>query len=105
MNCDWVKSNITLYAFEELGDADRAEVEQHLTRCHDCSREAEAEKQLRQIMDLRPKMEPSATLLAQCRVDLSSALEELPAPRVAASPISRWKEWLSAPFAGLNIQW
>jgi anti-sigma factor RsiW len=58
MNCDWVRSNITLYAFDELGDADRVELEQHITRCGDCAREAEAEKQLRRIMDLRPKLEP-----------------------------------------------
>ena len=106
MNCDWVRSNITLYAFDELGDADRAELEQHVTRCRDCAREAEAEKQLRRIMDLRPKLEPSASLLAECRLSLAEVLEEMPAPRAAApSGISRWTQWLSTPFAGLNLQW
>jgi hypothetical protein len=105
MNCDWVRSNITLYAFDELGDADRAELEQHVTRCRDCAREAEAEKQLRRIMDLRPKLEPSATLLAECRLRLAEALEEMPAPQAATPGISRWTQWLSTPFAGLNLQW
>jgi hypothetical protein len=105
MNCDWVRSNITLYAFDELGDADRAELEQHVTRCRDCARETEAEKQLRRIMDLRPKLDPSASLLAECRLNLAEALEEMPVPQAAPPVTSRWMQWLSAPFAGLNLQW
>ncbi|SRR5579871_289514 len=109
MNCEWVRSNITLYVFEELGDADRAELEQHVERCHDCARDAEAEKQLRRIMDLRTKLEPSASLMAECRLQLSEALEEerpIAVPTRAVSPgNSRWLEWLRAPFAGLNLQW
>jgi hypothetical protein len=106
MNCDWVKSNITLYVFEEVGDSDRAEMDQHLVRCTSCSREADAEKELRRLMDLRPKLEVSATLLESCRADLSEALEEMPALKPAAvNPVSRWQEWLAAPFAGLRLQW
>lgn len=108
MNCDWVKSNITLYVFEELGDSDRAEMDQHLVRCTGCSREADAEKELRRLMDLRPKLDVSAALLNSCRMDLSEALEEMPAPRVERkivdSGMSRWQEWLAAPFAGLRVQ-
>ena len=52
MNCEWVKSQITLYVFDELGDPDRVEVEQHLARCRECAREAEAEKQLRRLMEI-----------------------------------------------------
>src|SRR3989442_232216 len=104
MNCDWVKSNITLYAFDELGDADRAELEQHLGRCRGCSREAEAEKELRRLMDLRPKLDPSAAMLAQCRMDLAAAIEDLPAPAASVSA-HRWREWLAVPFAGLRLQW
>ena len=32
MNCEWVRKNITLYAFDELGDADRTEVTQEQYR-------------------------------------------------------------------------
>src|SRR6267154_2376642 len=111
MNCDWVKSNITLYAFDELEDADRIEMDQHLIRCATCAREWDAEKELRRLMDLRPKFEPSQALLESCRRDLSELLEEEPAPKLARaaasteSGMSRWQEWLSAPFAGLRLQW
>ena len=110
MNCDWVKPNITLYAFDELEDADRAEVVQHINRCQDCARLAEAEAELRHLMDLREKLEPSASLLAECRMSLAEAIEEEPAPRRvvvndADASMSRWRDWLSAPFRGLNLQW
>lgn len=99
MNCPWVKSQITLYVFEELGDADRVEVQQHLARCQDCARAAEAEKQLRRWMDLRPRGEPSAALLAQCRAEFSEAL--------AAEPARPSRVWglLAASFSGLRLQW
>lgn len=107
MNCEWVKSQITLYAFEELGDADRAEVEKHLERCRECAREADAEKQLRQVMDLRPRLEVSSALLAECRSELAEALEDLPVP-AAIETESSWRRltgFLSAPFLGLRLQW
>ena len=101
MNCEWVKSHITLYVFDELGDADRAEVEHHLARCGGCAREAEAEKHLRRVMDLRPRLEPSSALLADCRASLSEALEALP-------PRPSWAGWtrlLMDPFSGLRLEW
>ena len=103
MDCEWVKSQITLYAFDELGDADRAEVEQHLARCGDCARQAEAEKQLRRVMDLRPRLEPSPALLARCRAELSEALEDL--PPCTGEPWYR-RLWPQLPsFSGLRPQW
>jgi hypothetical protein len=36
---------------------------------------------------------------------LAEALEEMPTPQTAAPGISRWTQWLSTPFAGLNLQW
>ncbi len=107
MNCDWVKSKITLYAFEELEDADRAEVTQHLERCRECAREADAEKQLRQVMDLRPRLDASPALLAECRSALAEALEDLPAPAAVdtESPWRRFTSFIAAPFLGMRLQW
>lgn len=102
MNCEWVRKNITLYAFDELGDADRTEVTQHLDRCAECAREAEAEKQLRRVLDLRPKLEPSAALLAECRSELSEALESQP-----PLGVSRWA-WLKrlvTPGSMPRLEW
>jgi hypothetical protein len=107
MNCEWVNQQATLFVFEELGDADRIEVEQHLHRCAECSRVVEAERQLRRLMDLRPKLEAGPALLAECRVALSEALEDEPAPAQAAPGHSGWPwlEWLRAPFSGMRLQW
>lgn len=104
MNCEWVKSQIVLYAFDELGDSERAEVEHHLERCEACARAAEAERQLRRVMDLRPGLEPSPALLAQCRAGLSEALEALP----AGSSRPAWRRFLevpAAPFTAPRFQW
>jgi hypothetical protein len=102
MNCEWVKKNITLYVFEELGDSDRTEVSQHLERCAECAREAEAEQQLRRVLDLRPKIEPSAALLAQCRSELAEVLESQPAP--GAGPWA-WLQRVTAPWHALRLEW
>ena len=103
MNCEWVKQNITLYAFDELSDADRAEVDHHLERCPVCAREAGAEKQLRRLLDLRPALEAPAALLEQCRSELSENLEIQPARRGAARGV--WLERLLAPFQGFHLEW
>ncbi len=101
MNCEWVKSQVTLYAFDELSDPDRVEVEHHLARCEECARAAEAEKELRRLMNLRPRLEPSPALLAECRMALSEGLEALP-PR---APWAAWLRLLTDPFSGIQVQW
>lgn len=101
MNCEWVRQNITLYAFEELSDADRTEVDHHLERCAVCAREAEAEKQLRRLMDLRPRLEVPVALLDQCRSELSENLEIRP----VRAPASSWMERILAPFQVFRIEW
>ncbi len=75
MNCDWVKSNITLYVYDELADDRRIELEQHVTRCGDCAQELEAMRSFRGAMSAAPVLEPSPNLLAASRMKLQEALE------------------------------
>jgi hypothetical protein len=75
MNCDWVKSNIALYVYDELADDGRFELEQHVTRCGDCARELEAMRGFRGAMAAAPVLEPSPNLLAASRMKLQEALE------------------------------
>jgi len=42
MKCEWVKQNVLLYVYGELPDDARYELEQHLTRCTDCTADLEA---------------------------------------------------------------
>ena len=75
MNCDWVRENAALYVYEELGDDQRHELEQHLERCAACKAEIAATRDLKLTMSAAPLEEPSANLLAASRMRLQEALE------------------------------
>jgi HEAT repeats/Putative zinc-finger len=75
MNCEWVRQNIVFYVYDELPDDARHELEQHLTRCQDCTAEFDVVKQLRADCAQFPVAEPSPSLLAASRMRLQEALE------------------------------
>lgn len=87
MNCPWVKSQITLYLYNELDDPERIEIEQHAENCPECASLINAERRLLRAMDARPRPPLDANLLASCRIQLSEALEEQPRGRFA------WSGW------------
>ena len=75
MNCDWVKANITLYVYDELGDDARFELDQHVSRCADCAAELKTMREFREQLAGFPLLEPSPNLLAASRMRLQEALE------------------------------
>ncbi len=75
MNCEWAKSNVTLYIYDELPDDARYELEQHLGRCPACAAEAKSAQEFRATMSAVPVEEPSPNLLAFSRMRLQEALE------------------------------
>ena len=77
MNCDWVKSNITLYIYDELGDDARYELDQHVGRCADCAAELKNLQEFRAQMSTFPVAEPSPNLLTASRMRLQEALESV----------------------------
>lgn len=95
MNCEWVKNNAFLYAYDELPDDQRIEFEQHVNRCANCTEEVKALKGLREVMSAAPLLEPSASLLADSRMKLQEALE-------IAEQERGWKRWFFDPFAMLH---
>jgi hypothetical protein len=95
MNCEWVKSNAFLYAYDELPDDARFEFEQHVNRCAGCAEEVKAMKGLRLAMSTVPVLEPSASLLAASRMQLQEALE-------IAEQDRSWKRWFFDPLAMLH---
>jgi hypothetical protein len=95
MNCDWVKENAFLYAYDELPDDQRIELEQHLNRCAGCAEEVKALRGLRDVMSAVPRLEPSPSLLADSRMKLQEALE-------IAQQERGWKRWFFDPFAMLS---
>src|SRR5690242_3468716 len=57
MNCEWVRENVALYLYNELGDDGRHEVEQHVNRCEACAEELETMKAFHVTMTALPKLE------------------------------------------------
>src|SRR5438046_2211761 len=75
MNCEWVKQNTVLYAYDELPDDARHELEQHVARCASCAAEVASLKKFRAELSQSPLPEPSARLLSASRMRLQEALE------------------------------
>ncbi|HEY1463601.1 MAG TPA: HEAT repeat domain-containing protein [Terriglobales bacterium] len=78
MNCEWVKQNLLLYAYDELPDDARYELEQHLSRCADCTAELKLTRELHANLSTYKMQEPSPNLLASSRMRLQEALETAP---------------------------
>ncbi len=76
MNCDWVKSSVTLYIYDELADDARYELEQHVERCSACAGEVKSAQAFKAAMAALPQLEPTPNLLAHSRLKLGEALEE-----------------------------
>jgi hypothetical protein len=75
MNCEWVKENVALYLYNELGDDARHEVEQHVNRCEACAEELETMKAFHVTMTAMPQLEVTPNLLTASRMELQEALE------------------------------
>lgn len=95
MNCEWVKANITLYAYDELTDDARFELEQHVNRCGDCATELKSLQQFREQMSAMPRQEPSPSFLAASRMRLQEALE-------TTEQEHGWRRWFFDPAAWLR---
>lgn len=78
MKCDLAQQSIALAAYGELSDDLSHQLEQHLAGCEACRQEMQAVRGLQAAMALYPVEEPSAHLLAQARMRLEEALDNLP---------------------------
>ncbi len=95
MNCDWVKSNVTLYVYDELKDDERYELEQHLERCSGCAGEVKSAQAFKAAMSALPQLEPTPNLLASCRMQLQERLEE-------TTQAHGWRRFVFDPMAWLH---
>ncbi len=80
MKCDWVDQQVISYIYGELSDENCHELESHVSTCERCRNELQVYQALRGAMVLAPLEEPSPNLLAQCRIRLNEALDQLPSP-------------------------
>jgi hypothetical protein len=75
MKCEWVKENLLLYVYDEVADDARFELEQHITRCTNCSAELASLRAFRSSITQPLVQDPSPNLLAASRMRLQEALE------------------------------
>jgi hypothetical protein len=76
MNCDWIKENAVLYAFDELPDDQRHEFERHVTTCSRCEQEIENVRAfLGAMKTAAPVTEPSPNFVTASRMRLQESLE------------------------------
>ncbi len=80
MKCEVTQRLIVQYIYGELADEGCHDLEQHVSGCERCRNELQVYEALRHAMSLVPVEEPSANLVAQSRILLDDALDQLPPP-------------------------
>ena len=79
MKCETALEHMVLASYGELPAEQAIVLERHLTDCEGCRAEMAALGSMMQAMELRPVPEVSPNFLAQSRVRLDEALDEIPA--------------------------
>lgn len=82
MKCEEVSSELVAYLDRRMDSAERHEIEEHLANCAACRTRADEFRQLWNVMDEVPAIEPSFGFDARVR------------QRVAAEPRRRWFNWV-----------
>jgi hypothetical protein len=101
ITCQEAQSQFWLLQYGELTFDQEERVETHLDECSDCRAKFEREKDLFTAFD-SAAVEPSASLLRQCRADLAARLESEPAPRTAR--LGWWEQFTHAITGGMVLR-
>lgn len=80
MKCEVAQRSIVQYVYGELPDEGCHNLEQHVAGCEACRNELQVYEALRHAMALAPVIDPSASFLAESRIRLDDALDQLPPP-------------------------
>ena len=78
MKCEIAQHHIVMAVYGEMPDEMGVSVERHLESCEECRREVNALRALDEYLALNPVIEPSPNLLAQSRMRLDEALDQIP---------------------------
>jgi hypothetical protein len=100
LRCEDIEEFAVLYACDELDPAARAALEAHTAQCLDCaamvSHETRLHQEIASFDQPADSLDRSGLLLAQCRSELSEALDDQlarvnqPAWRAVFSPVAWW---------------
>ncbi|MHB8303044.1 MAG: zf-HC2 domain-containing protein [Acidobacteriaceae bacterium] len=82
MKCESAQQSIVQHVYGELSDEGCHQLEQHVAACEACRNELQVYEALRHAMSLAPVVEPSPSFLAQSRIRLDEALDQLPPPSI-----------------------
>ena len=101
MQCDKAQLQIVAFIHGELDEDTSAELELHTLTCERCSAELEVYQALQRALTLTPAQEPSPNLLAQSRIRLDQALDQMGAPsfwlRLQTGTLALFAQLRSAP--------
>ena len=95
MNCDWVKSSLSLFLYGELTFEEEEAVHGHLESCEPCRKALEREKALHVVLD-QATMEPPDRLLSECR---SALRERIARERDERGWLNRLWDWTGRPVS------
>jgi hypothetical protein len=95
MKCDIARDNVLLAAYGELPDELTGPLERHLADCTECGREWNALRALDEYLGLDPVVEPSPNLLAQSRMRLDEALDQIPPHGFLTRLRANFYRWIS----------
>jgi hypothetical protein len=99
--CADVAPLLVFYACDEVDAQERKQIDAHLAACPACARQLDQEltmqKALVDASQPADQLDPSGVLLAQCRSELSEALDDLSAPPIREHwvPFAWMRRWMA----------
>jgi len=99
--CSEVAPLLVFYACDEVELQEREKIDAHLAVCASCAAQLREEQEMQSalVSAFQPadQLDPSGTLLAQCRSELSELLDDLSAPplREQWSPFGWARRWMA----------
>lgn len=101
MKCDEAQERIILLAYDELAEAEAAELAMHAHSCAECTEAMAGMERFQEMLALETMTEPTANLLAESRMHLDARLDEVGmggwVDRLRALTLSSWGHITTAP--------
>ncbi len=99
--CAEIAPLLVFYACDEVEPQEREQIDAHLAVCDSCAAQLREEQEMQSalVSAFQPadQLDPSGSLLAQCRSELSELLDDLSAPplRERWSPFGWARQWMA----------
>jgi hypothetical protein len=99
--CGDIAPLLVFYACDEVEPQEREQIDAHLASCASCATQLREEQEMQSalVSAFQPadQLDPSGTLLAQCRSELSELLDDLSAPPLQEqwSPFGWARRWMA----------